>query len=66
MLPSLVLCPLAHSSPPLAVPLPLVVGESEITLTVGRLLVASLAKGLTLADDRPCERAPIKVVDGRP
>ena len=42
------------------------VGESEITLTKGRLLVASLAKGLTLANDRPSEGAPIKVVDGRP
>ncbi len=42
------------------------VGESEITLIKGRPLVASLAKGLTLAGDRPTERAPIKVVDGRP
>ena len=42
------------------------VGESEITLTKGRPSVASLAKGLTLAGDRPNERAPIKVVDGRP
>ena len=31
------------------------VGESEITLTEGRLSVVSSAKGLTLADDRPCE-----------
>ena len=42
------------------------VGESEITLTKGRLSVASSAKGLTLTNDRPSERAPIKVVDGRP
>jgi hypothetical protein len=42
------------------------VGESEITLTKGRLLVASSAKDLTLTDDRPSERAPIKVVDGCP
>ncbi len=42
------------------------VGESEVTLTKGRLSVASLAKGLTLTDDRPSEGAPIKVVDGRP
>ena len=31
------------------------VGESEITLTEGRLSVVSSAKGLTLADDRPSE-----------
>ncbi len=43
------------------------VGESEITLTEGRpFLVASSAKGLTLAGDRPNERPPIKVVDGCP
>jgi hypothetical protein len=41
------------------------VGEN-ITLTEGRPLVASSAKGLTLAGDRPSEGAPIKVVDGRP
>ena len=42
------------------------VGEKEITLTEGRPLVASSAKCLTLASDRPNERAPTKVVDGRP
>ena len=42
------------------------VGESEITLTEGRLSMASLTNGLTLTNDRPSGRAPIKVVDGRP
>ncbi len=42
------------------------VGEREVALTKGRLLVVSLSKGLTLTDDRPSEREPIKVVDGRP
>ena len=42
------------------------VGESEVALTEGRLLVGSSIKGLTLADDKPSERTPIKVVDGCP
>ncbi len=42
------------------------VGESEITLTKGRLSMASLTNGLTLTNDRPSGRVPIKVVDGRP
>ncbi len=42
------------------------VGESEVSLTEGKLSVGSSIKGLTLACDRPSERAPIKVVDGRP
>ena len=42
------------------------VGESEVALTEGRLLVASLIKGPTLVNDRPSETVPIIVVDGRP